>query len=53
MKRSCFTEVHVIGILKEYQAGASAAELCQKHGISDSAFYNVWRRNGISLEFIC
>ncbi|MCL4169422.1 UNVERIFIED_CONTAM: hypothetical protein GTU68_032662, partial [Idotea baltica] len=32
----------IIGILKEHQAGLSAAELCRKHGISDATFYN-WR----------
>lgn len=42
MKRSRFTEEQIIGVLKEYQAGLSAAELCRKHGISDATFYN-WR----------
>ena len=42
MKRSRFTEEQIIGILKEHQAGLSAAELCRKHGISDATFYN-WR----------
>jgi putative transposase len=42
MKRSRFTEEQIIGVLKEHQAGLSAAELCRKHGISDATFYN-WR----------
>ena len=42
MKRSRFTEEQIIGILKEHQAGLSAAELCRKHGISDATFYT-WR----------
>ena len=42
MKRSRFSEEAIIGILKEHQAGLSAAELCRKHGISDATFYN-WR----------
>jgi transposase-like protein len=29
-------------ILKEHQAGASAADLCRKHGVSDATFYK-WR----------
>ena len=33
MKRSRFSEEQIIGILKEHQAGLSAAELCRKHGI--------------------
>ena len=36
MKRSRFTQEQIIGVLKEHQAGASAADLCRKHGISDS-----------------
>lgn len=42
MKRSRFTQDQIIGILKEHQAGASAADLCRKHGISDATFYT-WR----------
>ena len=39
MKRSRFSEVQIIGILKEHQVGATAAYLCRKHGISDATFY--------------
>lgn len=42
MKRSRFTEEQIIGILKEYQAGLGAKELCRKHGVSDATFYK-WR----------
>jgi putative transposase len=42
MKRSRFSEEQIIGILKEHQAGLSAAEICRKYGISDATFYN-WR----------
>jgi putative transposase len=42
MKRSRFSEERIIGILKEHQAGFSAAEICRKYGISDATFYN-WR----------
>lgn len=33
MKRSRFTDDQIIGILKEHEAGISAADLCRKHGI--------------------
>ena len=39
MKRSRFSEGQIIGILKEHQAGATAADLCCKHGISDATLY--------------
>ena len=42
MKRSRFTDDQIIGILKEHEAGLSAADLCRKHGISDATFYK-WR----------
>ncbi len=42
MRRSRFNESQIIGILKEHQAGATAADLCRKHGISDATFYK-WR----------
>ena len=49
MKRSRFTEEPIIGILKEHQAGLSAADLCRKHGISDATFYN-WRSKYGGME---
>jgi putative transposase len=42
MKRLRFTQEQIIGVLKEHQAGASAADLCRRHGISDATFY-MWR----------
>jgi putative transposase len=42
MKRSRFSEEQIIGILKEHQAGLSAAELCRKHGVSEPTLYK-WR----------
>jgi putative transposase len=43
MKRSRFSDEQIIGILKEHQAGMSAADLCRKYGISDATFYT-WRK---------
>lgn len=42
MKRSRFTEDQIIGILREQEAGAKAADLCRKHGMSQATLYN-WK----------
>jgi putative transposase len=49
MKRSRFSDEQIIGMLKEHQAGLSAAELCRRHGISDATFYN-WRSKYGGME---
>lgn len=49
MKRGRFIEEQIIGILKEHQAGMSAADLCRKHGISDATFYT-WRSKYGGME---
>jgi putative transposase len=38
MKRNRFTEEQIIGILREQEAGAKAAEVCRKHA-SNATFY--------------
>ena len=42
MKRSRFTEKHIIAILREQEVGAKTADVCRKHGISDATFYK-WK----------
>lgn len=42
MKKSRFTESHIVSILKEADAGMKVNELCRKHGISDATYYN-WK----------
>ncbi|MEO1200239.1 MAG: IS3 family transposase [Pseudomonadota bacterium] len=49
MRRSRFSDEQIVGILKEHQAGMSAAELCRKHGISDATFYK-WRSKFGGME---
>jgi putative transposase len=38
MKKQRFTEEQIIAVLKEQEAGAKAADLCRKHGISEATF---------------
>lgn len=42
MKRSRFTEEHIIAILREHEAGAKAADLARRHRTSEAAIYN-WK----------
>lgn len=42
MQRKRFSEEQIIGVLREHEAGAKAAELCRKHGMSEATLYN-WK----------
>jgi putative transposase len=39
MKRGRFTEEQIISVLHEHEAGAKAADLARKHGVSEATLY--------------
>jgi putative transposase len=43
MKKSRFTEVQIINILKEYDSGKAVKDLCRENGIAVPTFYS-WKR---------
>ena len=49
MQRKRFSEEQIIGILREHEAGAKAAELCRKHGMSEATLYN-WKAKYGGME---
>ena len=42
MKKSRYTDSQIISILKQNESGASVADLCREHGMSQASFYK-WR----------
>ena len=42
MKKKRFTEAQIVGILKEGEAGMAIADLCRKHSMAESTYYN-WK----------
>lgn len=46
MRKSRFSEVQIIGMIKEQEAGLSVVEICRKHGISSGTFYKFKSKYG-------
>ncbi len=42
MRKSKYSEVKIVAILKEAEAGMTVAEITRKYGVSNGTFYN-WK----------
>ena len=42
MKKSRFSDIQILSILKQAERGIPVPEICREHGISSATFYN-WR----------
>ena len=49
MKRKKFTEVQIIKILKEHEAGTTIIDLARRHGIAENTLYR-WKAKYGGLE---
>jgi putative transposase len=49
MKKSTFSETQIVKLLKEYEAGRDAAEICRENGISRATLYN-WRKKFSGMD---
>lgn len=51
MKKSRFSEVQIINILKEYDSGKAVKDLCREHGIAVPTFYSwKWKYGGMDAQ---
>lgn len=44
-----FSEVQIIGFLREAEAGVAVKDLCRRHGFSEASYY-LWRNKFGGLE---
>ena len=49
MKRKRYSEEKIIPILKEHEAGASAADLSRRHGVAENSIYR-WKAKYGGME---
>jgi putative transposase len=52
MKKSRFTELQILAILKQGESGVPVPDLCREHGISNATYYN-WRSKYGGMDAGC
>lgn len=49
MKKKTFTETQIVAVLKQYEGGREAMDVCREYGISKATLYN-WRKKYNGME---
>ncbi len=49
MKKQRITETQIVAILKQYEGGREALDVCREYGISKATLYN-WRKKYSGME---
>ena len=49
MKKQNFTEAQIVSVLKQYEGGREALDVCREYGISKATLYN-WRKKYSGME---
>jgi putative transposase len=49
MKKKNFTEAQIVTILKQYEGGREAMDVCREYGISKATLFN-WRKKYSGME---
>lgn len=49
MKKQRFTETQILQVLKQYEGGREALDVCREYGISKATLFN-WRKKYSGME---
>ena len=49
MKKQTFTEAQIVSVLKQYEGGREALDVCREYGISKATLYN-WRKKYSGMD---